>query len=220
MDAVTSASAPSSTPLSFMTINLDCIASVLSSRTMCMDPDGARCLALMARCCRLIGLKGQLDGKGKDSPAPSIVVKIAQDACAELGVRRLPLSMGDGWCWSRMLAWASDAVRVGSMCKLKTIKEGVIAAEKKQRSVEQVSGILAEGSGLVLVEPGMYPEPVIMSVEEEAGGGNGGGTDTTKTLGTLRVSIWRCDRAVSESNKKDMQKVYCRYIFSLSLCSP
>jgi hypothetical protein len=100
--AQSSAAAPGST-LSLMDIGVDGFISVLAA---CLVPpaaeDGARALACLARTCRLLGLKGYLDGKGKDSEEPSIVVKIAHEACKEAGVRRFPMTMGDGWCWTRM----------------------------------------------------------------------------------------------------------------------
>ena len=99
-------------------------------------------------------------------------------------MRRLPLTMGDGWCWFRMLSWLSQAVRVGAQCELKTIEAGVDAARRKQKCIF----LLVEGSVLVLVEPGVY--------EEEG----------LKVDGGQCVSIWRCDRE-SESNKKEMAKV-------------
>ena len=187
--ASTSAAAPGSN-LSLLDIGVDGIACVLSLlATPC--PVGARALSLVARTCKLVGLKGQLDGKGKASVVPSMAMKIAQEACKELGVRRLPLTMGDRWCWSRMLSWLSQAVRVGAQCGLKTIKAGFEAAQEKQEEIENAGGALVEGSVLVLVEPGVY--------EEEG----------LKVDGGQRVSIWRCDRE-SESNKKEMAKVEWR----------
>ena len=136
--ATTSAAAPGSN-LSLTIIGVDGIACVLALlATPC--PVGARALSLMARACKLVGLKGQLNNLGKDSTEPSMVVQIAQDACKELGVRRLPLTMGDRWCWSRMLSWLSEAVRVGAQCGLKTIEDGVEAARRKQEEIEGEGG--------------------------------------------------------------------------------
>ena len=66
--------------------------------------------------------------------------------------------MGDGWCWSRMLSWLSQAVRVGAQCELKTIEAGVEAAREKQHAIEGAGGVLMEGSVFVLVELGVYEE--------------------------------------------------------------
>ena len=171
-------------------IGADAIACVLALlATPC--PIGARALSLMARTCKLVGLKGQLDNLSKDSTEPSMVVQIAQDACKELGVHRLPLAMGDDWCWSRMLSWLSQAVRVGAQCELKTIEDGVDAADGKVDLIKDDGDVLVESSLLVLVEPGVYEEEVL------------------QVDGGQRVSIWRCDRE-GESNKKEMQKAEWR----------
>ena len=75
-------------------IGVDGIACVLSSTAM-RCPVGARALSLMARACKLVGLKGQLDNTGKDSTEPSMAMKIALESCRQLGVRRLPFMIGD-----------------------------------------------------------------------------------------------------------------------------
>ena len=175
-------------------LDVDCIACVLSSCAQAhrglilvgCRSDGARALSLMARSCRLLGLKGQLDGKGRESTALSMTGTIAQELCKEAGVCRLPLTMGAGWCWSRMLYWLADAVRVGPHHELKTVQGGIRAARKVQVAMERAGGALVEGSVLVLVEPGVYKEA---------------GSDVDDCN---RVSIWRCDR---QSSKGDVLKV-------------
>ena len=175
--------------LSLMTIHSDGITPVLSSSAMC-SPAGARALVLMARSCRLFGLKGQVNGLGKESKEPSMVVKAAMAMCKDFGVIRFPVTKGDGWCWTRMVAWASDAIHVGKHLVHKTIDDGVNAAVRKQRTIVQAGGALAEDSMLVLVEPGVYTELVLIGEGQ-------------------RVSIWRCDRE-SEANKTEMQKLEWR----------
>ena len=117
--------------------------------------------------------------------------KWAQQYCKLAGVRRLPVTMGEHWCWPRMLSWLSVGVRVGPQHGLKTIKEGIAAAKGKQDATEADGGDVAEGSVVVLLEPGVYEEMIVV---RDAG---------------QRVSIWRCDRE-SESNKEEMQKVEWR----------
>lgn len=173
---------------SLMVLNADCIACVLASPAMCC-PDGARGLALMARSCRLIGLKGYLDGQvGKVSATPSMAVKVAQDMCKALGVLKLPMSMQgtDNWSWSRMLCWASDAVQVGPLHELKTIKDGLAAVVTKHASISGAK--LVEGSVLMLVEPGVYDEAVLIN---EPG---------------INVTLRACERE-SDSRKGIMQKM-------------
>ena len=129
---------------------LELLHSICLSKTMC-SPEGGVSLSLLSRTCTVFGkaaVKGEL----------SMLSQWSQRLCKEAGVRRLPLTMGDGWCWSRMLSWLSQAVRVGAQCELKTIKAGVEAARGKQEEIEGDGGALVEGSVLVLVEPGVYEE--------------------------------------------------------------
>ena len=161
---------------------LICLPSeILHSICTPSSPVRADSLSLLARTCTLFGkaaVKGGL----------SLSSQCAQAYCWTLGVRRLPLTMGDGWCYPRMLSWLSQAVRVGAQCELKTIRAGVEFAAERQCAVDDADGDLLEGSVLVLVEPGVYEEQRVRVVDGQ------------------RVSIWRCDRG-GESNKEEMQKV-------------
>ena len=96
---------------------------------MC-SPEGGVSLSLLSRTCTVFG---KADKKG----GTALVSQWTRQYCKEAGVRRLPLTMGDGWCWSRMLSWLSQAVRVGAQCELKTIEAGVDAARGKQEVIEE-----------------------------------------------------------------------------------
>jgi hypothetical protein len=137
----------------------------VTCRAMCIT-EGGVAVAMLARTCTFFGKP-----EGKPAGALSFAAQRAHEMCKELGVCRLPLSMGEGWCWSRMLGWANSAVRVGPQHEHKTITAGLKAAKVKQAEVE----LGAHGSLLVLVEPGVYKEGIAV--------GDG-----------QRVSVWACDR--------------------------
>ena len=182
-DAITpddNGAASPSRPCLLTDLPVELVHSICLSKTMC-SPEGGVSLSLLSRTCTVFG---KADKKG----GTALVSQWTQQYCKEAGVRRLPLTMGDGWCWSRMLSWLSQAVRVGAQCELKTIKAGVEAARGKQEEIKGDGGDLVEGSVLVLVEPGVYEEQRVRVVDGQ------------------RVSIWRCDRG-GESNKEEMQKV-------------
>jgi hypothetical protein len=183
-------------------VDLDCMASVLSSPAMCCRV-GAVALALTACSCRMLGLKGQRDGKGGESTSPSMAVKAAQDfAKEEFGVTRLPLFPHDEascvpddkghWDWPRMLYWVSGAIRVGRQHAHKSISDGVNVAIKALDVQESLGKAFPHA--LVLVEPGVYEETV--QLENELNGGD-------------RLSIWGCDRETVDARvrTKEKQKV-------------
>jgi hypothetical protein len=154
------------------------------SETMC-SPEGGVGLSMLSRTCTAFGKpekKGEL----------AMLQKWAQQYCKLAGVRRLPVTMGEHWCWPRMLSWLSVGVRVGPQHGLKTIKEGIAAAKGKQDATEADGGAVVEDIVVVLVEPGVYEESIVVD-------GDYGPS----------VSVWRCDRE-SESNKEEMQKVEWR----------
>ena len=103
---------------------MELVHSICLSKTMC-SPEGGVALGLLSQTCTVFG---KADKKG----GTALVSQWTQQYCKEAGVRRLPLTMGDGWCWPRMLSWLSQAVRVGAQCELKTIKAGVEAARGEQ----------------------------------------------------------------------------------------
>ena len=194
----TSAAAAGST-LSLLDINFDNIACVLSSETM-RCPDGARGLGLMACACRMIGLKGQLDGKGRDSREPAMAAGLAQIMCKALGVKSLPVTLGSGWCWPRMLAWVSEAVRVSPnpvRGECKTIREGIRSSCQKQKQLASSGVRAAEGCVLCLVEPGVYEEAICLSDHahyDEMAYSNYNKAAVFNLCPGSRVSIWASER--------------------------
>ena len=113
------------------------------SETMC-SPEGGVGLSMLSRTCTAFGKpekKGEL----------AMLQKWAQQYCKLAGVRRLPVTMGEHWCWPRMLSWLSVGVRVGPQHGLKTIKEGIAAAKGKQDATEADGGAAVEGSVVVLL---------------------------------------------------------------------
>ena len=142
-------------------------------------------MSMLSRTCTVMG---KAEKKG-DLP---LLARLAQQYCKDAGVCRLPVTMGDGWCWLRMLGWLSEAVRVGGpQHGPKTIREGVAAAKRKQTAIEMDGGVIVEGRVVVLVEPDVYEEGI-----EIDGGGQ-------------CVSIWGCDRECG-SKKGEMQRVEWR----------
>ena len=144
-------------------VGADGLSSIFASPSLGGCPDGARGLALCGLTCKLMGWKGWVEGlKGM-----TLVDRAIRDHLSELGIRRLPLTMGTGWCWSRMLHWASTAVRVGPPHELKSIQKGIESAESAVQILSQQSGshplARAESSVMVLVEPGLYQESVRLS---------------------------------------------------------
>jgi hypothetical protein len=133
-----------SRPCLLLDLPVELVHSICLSKTMC-SPEGGVSLSLLSRTCTVFGKAAKTGGT-------ALLAQWTQQYCKEAGVRRLPLTMGDVWCWSRMLSWLSQAVRVGAQCELKTIKAGVAAAWGKQDEIHLVEGHLVEGSVLVLVE--------------------------------------------------------------------
>jgi hypothetical protein len=165
------------------------IYEICRTQAMC-SPEGGQGLAMLTCTCTFFGKPEAEPGKpGKPAGTLSFAVQRAQEICKELGVCRLPLSMGEGWCWSRMVGWASSAVRVGPQHEHKTIVAGLKAAKARQAEVEGSKGSVAEGSLLVLVEPGMYKE-----------GPNAVGNGQ-------RVRLWACDRGGGKDKAPVVQAV-------------
>ena len=104
----------SSSPPPCLLVDLppELLHSICLSQTMC-SPEGGVSLSLLSRTCTAFG---KADKKG----GTALVSQWSQRFCKEAGVRRLPLTMGDGWCWSRMLCWLSQAVRVGAQWLFKS----------------------------------------------------------------------------------------------------
>jgi parallel beta-helix repeat protein len=180
---VASEASPRSSSLCPLTdLPVELLHSICLSKTMC-SPEGGRSLSMLSRTCTIFGKVATQGGL-------SLVTQLAQTFCKDGGVCRLPMTMGDFWCWSRMLSWLSQSVRVGPQHELVTIQHGVDAAWEKGDAIEAAGGHLVEGSVLVLVEPGVYEEGLFIDEEEDG----------------LSVSIWACDRE-SKTGKGETQRV-------------
>jgi hypothetical protein len=97
---------PSSSHLSYLLeLPEELLDSICLSQTMC-SPEGGRALSLLSRACSAFG-------KAKVKKELAFVAQMASAKCKEAGVRRLPVAMGDNWCWPRMVSCLSQCVRVG-----------------------------------------------------------------------------------------------------------
>ena len=170
-----------STPCLLVDLPVELLHSICLSQAMC-SPEGGVSLSLLSRTCTVFG---KADKKG----GTALVSQWTRQYCKEAGVCRLPLTMGDRWCWSRMLSWLSHSttVRVGGHGATQgghvTIAQGVNQAVCNQAESELscqgrarcetgstdgltpfplrgTANALWEGSVLLLVEP-----------KEEEGGG-------------------------------------------------